>query len=84
MQLTTRAADANETEINGPLQRRMAATSVTMMNNYEDADNDDDDADAGDDDDDIDVDVDDGDDCDGCDDGDGGDAGYDGVFGSRS
>ena len=29
MQLTTRAADANETEINGPLQRRMATTAVT-------------------------------------------------------
>ena len=33
MQLTTRAADANETEINGPLQRRMATTAVTMMMN---------------------------------------------------
>ena len=29
MQLTTRAADANETEINGPLQRRMATNAVT-------------------------------------------------------
>ena len=27
--MTTRAADANETEINGPLQRRMATTAVT-------------------------------------------------------
>ena len=33
VQLTTRAADANETEINGTLQRRMATTAVTMMMN---------------------------------------------------